>query len=635
MRTNHINSIRYKLAVPALITALVLTLFSSGCKREDFILPDHNAMDERIWEQDGSIQLFLNGAYSVIMPDYPYEGTGSYTPWFFWASDENILGATGDNIMKKALGIGQTMVSNDMRYISTKIQGTKGDNKYFDIARCNLIIANVPSSPISELSKRSFLGQAYALRAMVYFNLTITYGGVPLVLDPVDPNDLNLGGRASARECFTQIIKDLDSAIVKLEGVPYSEGTDRGKWTKFAAAAYKAKVLLYWASPQFNPQNDPLHPYDANRWNIALQANKEAYDLCVAAGKNLSLPYADIFLKEGSANPEAIIVRSYSKSLDKRYQNVESRSRPAGATTGGSPSDGYVPTTQMLNAYLMNDGTPIRTGNVQNPLYDDVLFWKNRDPRFTATIAYNGSEWKLNGKLGTRQWTYSKEVEGSTKPFYCKRFSDVTLPAGSVGIANDKGGNGLDWIELRFAEVVLNYAECLNETGNIAEAKNLVKQIRVRAGILPGTLNYGLDLAQSKDEMRELILNERMIEFAFEGKRGHDLRRLRRMHLLSGQYLTTPVVELNEASTSTVKKAKLEAINPANGLRNRDTLNMNSRSTYLFYFKPQAAILGNATNPIAVPETYYFYAFANGFLQSSPFLEQTIGWDNGTFDPLK
>jgi starch-binding outer membrane protein, SusD/RagB family len=623
-----INNIRYKL-VATVIIATVLSVFSS-CKREDFILPDHNAMDERIWQEDGSIQLFLNGAYSVIMPDFPYEATGSYTPWFFWASDENILGATGDNQMKKVLGIGQTLVSNDLRYIAERVQGSKGNNKYFDIARCNLAIANIPSSPISDLSKRKFLGQFHALRAMVYFNLVITYGGVPLVLEPVKLDDLNLGGRASARECFTQIVKDLDSAIVKLDGIPYTDAADRGKWTKYAAAAYKAKVLLYWASPQFNPVNDPAHPYEPERWNVALQANKEAYDLCVAAGRNLSLPYKDIFLKEGTANPEAIIVRSYSKAFDKRFQGVEARSRPAGATTGGSPSDGYVPTTKMLNSYLMKDGTRAQAGN---PLYDDVLFWQNRDPRFEATIAYNGSTWNLNGKLGTKQWTYSNEVEGSTKPFYCKRFSDVTLAPGSVGIANDKGGNGLDWIELRFAEVVMNYAECLNEAsqGSLAQAKDMVRQIRVRAGIPVGTNDHGLALATTKDQMRELIMNERMIEFAFEGKRGHDLRRTRRMHLLSGEFLTTPVTQVRDAA----KKTKLEAINPANGLRNRDTLDINKKSTYLFYFNPTAARLGDASNAISVPETYYFYGLHNAFLQSSPFLEQTIGWDNGIFDPLK
>jgi hypothetical protein len=637
MKFNHSNNKRYRTLIALLLATAVLTGSLSGCKKTDFILPDHNAMDERLWQEEGAIQLFLNGTYSVIMPDYPFETqnfSSSNIPWYFWGSDENVLAATGDAILKKVYGLGQTLLANDIKLIGNKYQGSqKWDNRYFDIARCNLALTKIPDAPIPALSKKSLMGQFYALRAMGYFDLIRAYGGVPLLLKPADPDNLDIGGRVNAAGCFKQMIADLDSAMVQLDGVPYTDAADRGKWTKFAAAAYKAKILLYWASPQFNPVNDPLHPHDPTRWDIALKANKEAYDLCVAAGKSLSIAYPSIFLIEGTANPEAIIVRSYSKTWEKRYNNVESKSRPPGATTGGGGYDGYVPTNQMLNAYTMNDGTPI-TGN---PAYDAVFYWKNRDPRFDATIAYNGSTWKLNGKLGTKQWTYKNEIEGSNKPFYCKRFSDITLAPGSVGIANDKGGNGLDWIELRFAEVLMNYAECLNETGDLTAAKNLVRQIRVRAGILPGAAgnDYGLAAAITKEQMRDLMLNERMVEFAFEGKRAHDLRRTRRLHLLSGQFISAPVVELNEPSGVRVKKDHLEGIDPNTGLRRRDTLDMNNKTTYLFYFKPQASIIGNVTNAISISETIYFYGIHSGFLQSSPLIDQTLGWEYGTFDPLK
>lgn len=637
MKLTYSNNSLYKFFVVLLPVVAVVMAGMAGCKKKDFILPDRNAMDERIWQEEGSIQLFLNGTYSMIMPDYPFE-TMNYSsgniPWYFWGSDENVLAATGDAVLKKMFGLGQQLTINDIKLGGVKWQGTqKWDNRYFDIARCNLALSKVPGSPIPELSKKNFLGQYYALRAMGYFELIRAYGGMPLLLTPADPEHMEIGGRVNAAGCFKQMISDLDSAMILLEGVPYSDATDRGKWTRYAAAAYKAKVLLYWASPQFNPVNDPAHPYDASRWNTALQANREAYELCVKAGKSLAITYPDIFMKEGSANPEAIVVRPYSKTWEKRYNNVESKSRPPGATTGGAGYDGYVPTYQMLNAYTMKDGTPI-TGN---PLYDPILFWQNRDPRFDATIAYNGSQWKLNGKLGTRQWTYKNEIEGSNKPFYCKRFSDVGVASGSVGIANDRGGNGLDWIELRFAEVLMNYAECLNETGDLDEAKKLVRQVRVRAGIQPGTggNDYGLGAIINKDQMRDLMLNERMVEFAFEGKRMHDLRRTRRLHLLSGQFISAPVVELNEPSGQRVKKDLLEGINPLNGLRNRDTLDINNKATYLYFFKPQASVMGNITNAISISETIYFYPIHPAFLQSSMLIDQTIGWENGTFDPLK
>ena len=95
-----------------------------------------------------------------------------------------------------------------------------------------------------------------------------------------------------------------------LDGITWDDGTGRGKLTKEAASALKGKVLLYWASPQFNPKNDGKHTYDPNRWAEALAANKKAYEDCLATGHSLSGPgtYGDIFRTE--PNPEAIIVRS-------------------------------------------------------------------------------------------------------------------------------------------------------------------------------------------------------------------------------------------------------------------------------------------------------------------------------------
>lgn len=92
----------------------------------------------------------------------------------------------------------------------------------------------------------------------------------------------------------------------------------------------------------------------------------------------------------------------------------------------------------------------------------------------------------------------------------------------------------MDWIELRLAEVMMDYAEAANEAGNITVAKDMVRKIRQRAGIEQGGFDYGLSLATNTAQMRDLIMNERMVEFAFEGKRNDDLRRTRRMHLLTG-----------------------------------------------------------------------------------------------------
>ncbi|MEI6950307.1 RagB/SusD family nutrient uptake outer membrane protein [Paraflavisolibacter sp. H34] len=616
-----------------LLAALTAAMTLGGCKKtSDYLrLEDRDGIDAQIWEQAGAVQFLLNETYDMSLPDFPYQYTANNFN-IHLVSDENYFSAN-DSWGKKVFNFNGFLISNDPRFIASKQQGDNiGDNRYFDIGKSNLAIVNLPGSKtIPGDIKREMLGQFYALRALNYFQLTKYYGGVPLVLEPQNPNNLNLNGRVKAKVMFEQIVKDLDSAIVNLEGVTYDANTERGKLTKAAAAALKSRALLYWASPQFNPVNDGKHAYDPERWNTAHQAAKAAYEICKAAGHDLLPNYATLFQLEGKDNKEAIIIKSYSALQPKRGHGVEARSRPA--SESGQPSEVYYPSTRMVDAYTMKDGIPITASNSG---YDAVLFWQNRDPRFAASIAFNGSTWKLSGKENRKQWTYINALADNgtndgSQGLYVKRFSSPDLATGSVRQSGDYGGSGMDWIELRFAEVLLNYAETANETGDLALSKDLVRALRKRAGIVEGSQDYGLALAGNKDEMRDLILNERMVEFAFEGKRGDDLRRTRRMHLLSGQ-----LGSLQFEPVSDAKKKELETIiDPAKGTRVRDTLNLSNKSSVQSFFKYPYKVVVPANNGVfSMPEYYYFLPFHNAFMNSSPLLEQTIGWDGGTFDPL-
>ncbi|WP_207492333.1 RagB/SusD family nutrient uptake outer membrane protein [Aridibaculum aurantiacum] len=614
----------YKLTFAA--TFLAVT-FISGCRKQDsfFEIRDRGGLDAAIWDNEGAIQFSLNKAYDVIFPDFYYQYTAN-NYGIHMASDENYYSATDGNA-RRALGLQGTLVANDVRLVASKYQGaTRGDNSYFDVARCNVAIANIPNSKVlSDDVKNRFLGQFYALRAMIYLELTKAYGGMPLVLEPQNPDNLTLAGRAKAREMFAQIVKDLDSSMNKLRGVRWVDATERGKISRAAAAGLKARALLYWASPQFNPNK--AH----ERWVEAHKAAKEAYEICVAEGHQLMTKYEDIFRVEGPGNREAIMVKSYSDKIAKRNHGVEARSRPS--SENGQPSDVYYPSTRMIDAYTMIDGRPI----TNNPNYDPMLFWKDRDPRFEATIAYNGSNWKLSGNTNRKQWTYNNAIgsnginESNNRGFYVKRFSSPDLPFASVRVANDFGGSGMDWIEMRFAEIMLMYAETANEVNDIALAKSLVRDIRKRAGIIAGSMDYGLALANSQDAMRDLIMNERMVEFAFEGKRPDDLRRTRRMHTLSGT-----LQAMTFATRSNALKDFLErVIDPVNGTRYRETLNLNNKDTLTKYFVYPYPLITPANNTsFSVPEHYYFFGLSNQFMNSTPLLEQTIGWEGGTFDPL-
>ena len=614
----------------------------ASCNQDDFfLLPDRNGIDAAIWSTEGAINMHLNKTYELIMPKWPWQTVPSRFD-IHLVSDENWFPSNGDH-GARALGIaGTPLINHDVFYVGNRYTFNYLDNRYLDIARCNSAIKMIPEGSVPVETQRKFLGQYHVMRAMVYLELVKVYGGVPLVLEPQEPDNVMADGRASARRCFEQIVDDLNKGMEYLKDVAY-EGNEWGRITYEAAAAYKAKALLYWASPQFNPLDDPKHPFDQSRWEEAMKANQEAYDICLAAGHSLVPNYADIFRTKGSANPEVIMSRAYSNTLPNRGNNIEQKTRPE--SEGGSPHNAYRATLKLLQAYPMKDGNVIGESEYT---YDNVLFWKDRDPRFEATFAYNGSTWALSNKKDRRQWTYAGAtnggvLEGADWGVYCKRFTTPNLPSGNVEPQEGIGGSGMDWIEFRLAEVMLNLAECANEVNNMGLAKDMVRQIRQRAGIEVGNNDYGLGNVSSKEEMRELLLNERFIEFAFENKRNSDLRRTRNWSKLTGEWIETIRIEVkhdpNDPKAGDVKKAMIaeleKVVDEQTGLTFRETIDINNHDEYLEYFNPYSIVLQpNGFRPINIPEYHNFYTFHNDFIFRGQNIEPTIGWEGGTFDPL-
>lgn len=596
------------------ITALAILTVLASCKKDDdfFDIEDPQGIDSDIWNDEGAVGLFLNRTYSLVMPQWPTLGGIHNT------SDEL-------NNANTAFLYG-TLVENSVTDIGTG--NTITTNRYFDIRRCNLALEGVDSSTvIPDENKKILRGQFFFLRAYVYFRLVSLYGGVPLVLkvQQLTNDGIPSVPRSKTSECIAAITADLDSAAAYLPAL--ATGNNIGRITKAAAMAVKGKVLMYWASPQFNPTNI------TSRWEDAYQACKAAYDQCVTDGYILLANYANIFTAED--NREILLVRKYNTSRD-LGTNLEQVTRPRSETSNGGGSN--QPTLNLVQSYLMNNGLPTSHASSN---YNDTMYWQNRDPRFAATIAYNGAAWPLSGKASRKQWTYTGVVEEPSGTivtgFYCKRLCNPTLTAAQAAyVSNSGGGSGMDWIEMRFAEVVLNLAECANETGRMVEAKDRVRQIRQRAGIVAGSFDYGLDVAADIPSMRDLILNERQIEFALEGKRYYDLRRTRNLHLISARqsFKMAPKPPYYAGTGSDPTRIYLDKPDAA-GTRPRDTANLNNKSVYSAIFAAPVIASLEGSNVIDLPEKYYFYALPNFFNQNTFVIEQTIGWINGTFDPLQ
>jgi len=414
-------------------------------------------------------------------------------------------------------------------------------------------------------------------------------------------------------------------APVFLQG--FGSGSTIVRVTRGAALAVKGKVLMYWASPQFNPTNI------TSRWETAYQANKAAYDQCVTDGYILLANYANIFTTED--HREILLVRKYNTSRD-LGTNLENVTRPFSESTAGSGSN--QPTWNMVQAYTMSNGLPITHASSG---YNATQFWLNRDPRLNASVAYNGAPWPLSSKATRKQWSYTgvlDETAGTiVTGFYCKRLCNPTLtPAQAVYVSNTGGGSGMDWIEMRFAEVIMNLAECANETGRLAEAKNMVRLIRTRAGISAGSFDFGMDAAADLTSMRSLILNERMVEFSMEGKRYWDLRRTRNFNLISARqsYKVAPKAPYFAGTGSVSGRIYLDQANAA-GTRPRDTADLNNPLTYSNIFAAPTIASLEGSNVVNIPANYYFYPLPNFFSQNTFVIQQTAGWINGTFDPLQ
>lgn len=399
-----------------------------------------------------------------------------------------------------------------------------------DVVPFNLTYINAPgeTKPLNYTMK----AEARFLRAHFYFELVKRYGGVPLIGDNVYVlgDDVQLP-RNTFAQCIDYIVRELDEIKDDLRSLPMADATEFAHApTKEACLAMKARVLLYAASPLFNEK--PLEAgneligypsYDSGRWNLAAQAAKDLIDQYGPKGKgtlNLAQDYRNIFVDfYGGNNPELIFFRPVGKN-----KSIETANGPLGFSGNSLGNGNTNPTQNLVESFLMKDGTKYVSTSVDDP-------FKNRDPRLDFTILHHGSRW-LNTTLDT-------QVGGTHNPsgaqysrtcYYMAKFMK------DYQTSSNYEDNIHLWVMYRYGEVLLNYAEALNEValagGTIdnKEVLNSLIQLRKRAGIEPGNENYyGLPAPQNYDaaEMREIIRNERRIEMAFEEQRYWDIRRWR------------------------------------------------------------------------------------------------------------
>lgn len=485
-------------------TLLLSAVAATGAACGDFLDTslDQNETGESIETTRGTLWKFGNAFYTPIFYGYS-------------ALDSNLFAAATDEAH-------QTKVQCDASYFNKGVinanlnplsslytdcyEGIRAANFFLDytangkgeymVGMNRDTINDRPNYERDLASLGWYRAEAHVARAYYYAELIRRYGGVPIV------ESQYAAGRFIPRSTYDEvvdyIVREIDDHKDKL-AVDWTSFSERnGRFTLGAALAIKARVLLYAASPLHNPDKK-LEP-----WKKAAAA---AYEIIVHPALNYSLDgdYGAYFQGNRSlSSPETIYV------VRREQSNTMERNNYPIATPGGA--SGVTPTQNLVEAYELLEGAPV----TNDP-------YANRDPRLAASVVTNGSTW--NGRVIDQSAGGADDMSApnaSKTGYYLRKFLTDNL-----NLTQDAKAQH-NWVAYRYAEVLLNYAEAMNEAygpdqapdGYTLTALDALQLVRDRASLqLPAVR------ASSREEFRQAVKHERRIELAFEDHRYWDLVR--------------------------------------------------------------------------------------------------------------
>ena len=459
------------------IFVAIVGITFSGCNIDPELTSTYP--EEVAWSNETNLRLNLNGFYSLIAGYYG--GAVSDDA----CTDVLKKNAPRDNENLFAFGI--------MPITPTHNPFDNWGNRHTWQLSCCRFLKDLEKYKANFSEKAALEAEAEArfFRALVDFDLAKRYGGSFILYKELPPLGEKEHARCAPEESWNLIAEDLDFASKYL---PNKDEVPVGRITKGAAFALKARAMLY-----------------AKRWKEASDAALEVKKLGYALYKNPNREdkgYGELFTNRRSAplqNNESIIEFGYSYA-DKFDYSFDYFYCP--------PSDGgyaeVSPTDNLVAAYEMADGAAFSWENPEmaaNP-------YMGREPRFYASILYNGAVWK-----GEPLYTYEGSTDGyalgggtTCTGYYMKKLFDEKLSKSHMTSTD------LTFYYMRYAEVLLIYAEAMAEQDKLTEALEALNEVRARVD-LPAVS------AVSKSAFMKLLRHERMIELAFEGHRFWDIRR--------------------------------------------------------------------------------------------------------------
>lgn len=504
------------------LVVLIMIILSS-CKKYYESVPVEQITEEYVWDPLDSngtnAKLYLNQIYSLLPTGFNRLGSD----FLCAASDDAIPSRLNSDV--------RSMATGGMSIFFGVSMDNVWDNSYTGIRKATTFLNSFQIVPLKDVNeKRYWFGEARVMRAMFYWELVRRWGGVPLLGDSLKTleDDIEIP-RSNFEQCINYIVSECNRAKDSLRPDPVDAG-NIGKWTQGGAMALKARVLLYAASQLHNGGNPgtDLTGYtnqDNNRWKNAANAARDIMNL---GAYQLDPVFTNIFLADRSV--ETIFAKT-----DRLNRNVETNNGPPNIASAfgnalTSPTQELVDFFGMKNGRAIND--PLSGYKADSP-------YTNRDPRFYATILYNGAKW-VGSPLATYEGGFAKPGGSSTQTqtsYYLRKFM------GNFENSTQYSNHYSDFITFRYAEVLLNFAEAQNEyAGPDPDVYNAVEMVRKRAGIIPYQLD-SLKIIIDKEAMRDIIRGERRKELAFEEQRYWDIRRWK----IAGQVYNKALHGLNIA----------------------------------------------------------------------------------------
>lgn len=453
------------------------------------VVPTDRYDQETFWLGEETVKAGLNGCYAVLSEASLY-GNAS----ILWEEAASPNAYNYDNRM------GWNAIALGTHTADMSIFNGRWTAAYRGIGRCNALLDNIDRNTVlSSTEVGQMKAEARFLRALFYQVLVTYYKDVPLILSEPQLAQNNLP-RVAHEEVVDFIIRELDEIAPTLP-LRYTNRADAGRPTRGAALALKARLLIFQASPLLNTLSS------SERWRVAANAAKVVMDLGVYALHN---NYRNLFLVAAENGSESI--------FDVQFINEPNLGSSFDVTL--RQFNNAAPLRDLVDSYWMIDGKAR-----PESAYSGSAPYENMDPRFSMTVVYPGATFMGETVRADGNNTNFKTPQTG---FTFKKYSIYDAPTVTT-VQAQIGDNmsEINYMILRYADVLLMYAEAKNELGELtADVWNTtVREIRRRAGFTQATaLDYP---STDPDMLREHIRYERRIEFAGEGYYYNDIRRWR------------------------------------------------------------------------------------------------------------